>query len=294
MMPFAFAVLGGTEDGTMLLRLLGRFHPAAVHFPIALLAVAAALESWQILRRRQALAPATPLCLVLGAGSAVIAAIFGWLLDSFDGGGGDVVILHKWIGLAAVVLAVVAMALVGKAAASQRALAVLRMALLIAAGLVGATGFLGGELVFGRNHLFKGLWEVKDPASAVVSIADRTSLRSDAVKPFHSEAKVDFARDIVPVLTDNCLRCHGGEKVKAKLDLKTKAGAMNGGQSGTAILPGQPDRSALYTLLVESDASRRMPPPKAEPLSKGEIQSIRAWIQQGAVWPEDLELTPSR
>src|SRR5262249_40445876 len=58
-MTFA-SILLGAEDVPAIIRLLGRCHSAVVHFPIALVAVAAGLESWQMLRRRAELARATP------------------------------------------------------------------------------------------------------------------------------------------------------------------------------------------------------------------------------------------
>ena len=96
-----------------LLRLLGRLHPAIVHFPIALLVVAAALEAWQVLRRKPSLAPATPVCVFLGAMSPALASLFGWFLA--EGEDTELLSLHKWVGLATTGLAVVAALLVRKA-----------------------------------------------------------------------------------------------------------------------------------------------------------------------------------
>src|SRR6516165_4691247 len=219
----SFTMLLGALDGNNLLRLLGRFHPAIVHFPIALLAVAAVFEVWQVVRRKPGLSPATAPCLVLGAVSAIVASALGFL---FDDGGGELVELHKWVGIASTAAAFLAAVLVRMAASSPGALMTLRVLLFAGATLVGGTGYLGGELVFGRNHLFKGIFdepkavEEKMPELAVAGPVPPAGLLAANA----ANDKVDFAKDVVPNLKDYCVRCHGGDKVKGKLNLKTKAG----------------------------------------------------------------------
>jgi uncharacterized membrane protein len=280
------AVISDWEIGPALLRLLGRFHPAVVHFPIALITVAAVLELWQLVRRKSGLAPATPICLMLGAVSAVVAALFGWLLDAFDGTGGDLMELHKWLGMISVCAAMVAAALVGKAAASANARASLRLVLFAGAALVVATGYFGGELVFGSNHIFKGILEEKEVLAIALPDGGFAADAGQTVR----EHRVDFTKDIAPILRDNCLRCHGGGKVKGDLNLKTKLGAMRGGHNGNTIIPGDPERSTLYARLADTDPVAKMPPRKEKPLSKEQVEKIREWIGQGADWPDGVEV----
>jgi len=275
-----------------MIRLLGRCHTAVVHFPIAMVVVAAGLESWQLLRRKPELARATPVCLAIGAFSAVVASLFGLFLDASEGGGGDTVAIHKWAGLIATAAAIVALALI-RIPVSRRA--VLRLTIIAAAALTSATGYLGGELVFGNNHLFKGVFDGESPEtpslaavgpSGQVTRVQETSQFTDS----SAEDTIDFTNDVLPILKQNCLRCHGDDKVKGKLSLKTKSSAMKGGASGPSILPGQGEKSPLYTLLVETKPSTRMPPPKEKQLSAQQIRMIRKWIDQGATWPDDCEL----
>ncbi|EEF61625.1 c-type cytochrome domain-containing protein, partial [Pedosphaera parvula] len=65
---------------------------------------------------------------------------------------------------------------------------------------------------------------------------------------WHSQAetKVDFAKDIQPILQQNCVKCHGPEKQKGDLRLDSKADAMKGGKDGVVIVAGQADKSDLY------------------------------------------------
>src|SRR5882672_11723849 len=97
--------------------------------------------------------------------------------------------------------------------------------------------------------------------------------------------KVDFVRDIQPVFKAACLKCHGSEKPKGQFRVDSRPQAMKGGVGGKAILPGNGAGSLLVRLLVSTDADERMPR-KAEPLPKAQIDLLRAWIDQGAEWPD--------
>jgi uncharacterized membrane protein len=273
-MPHVLVIL---DAGQALVRFLGRLHPAVVHFPIALLTVAALLELWHIVRRKPELAGATPLCLVVGALSAIVAALFGWFLDDSDGAG-QLMALHKWIGLASACVAIVAVLLL--CVGSRK---VLRVVLFTVAGLVGVAGYLGGELVFGRNHLFKDIFGEEK----TVVVAPPPPVTTPVATP---SSKIDFTADVAPILQEYCLRCHGGDEVKGKVNLKTKADAFKARKKGACIVPGRPDDSPLYTELVNEDVEHRMPPPKAKQFSPEQIAKIRAWIEQGADWPEGVEL----
>src|SRR5579883_2507196 len=83
-----------------------------------------------------------------------------------------------------------------------------------------------------------------------------------AAKP---NPKVDFNRDIRPILADKCFQCHGPDepKRKAKLRLDTAESALGKAASGSvAIVPGKPDESELYLRITSDDSDERMPPAK--------------------------------
>jgi hypothetical protein len=96
---------------------------------------------------------------------------------------------------------------------------------------------------------------------------------------------VDFVRDVQPLFKASCQKCHGPEKPKGQFRLDARAPAMKGGVSGKAILPGNSKESRLIKLLLEKDDENRMPQ-KAPALSPEKIALLRAWIDQGAVWPD--------
>ncbi len=99
-----------------------------------------------------------------------------------------------------------------------------------------------------------------------------------------SPGKVDFARDIAPLFERACVSCHGAEKEKSGLRLDDRRLALRGGDEGPAILPGNNAESLLIRLVSGVDPDRLMPP-KGDRLSDQDIQLLRAWIDQGAVWP---------
>jgi mono/diheme cytochrome c family protein len=97
---------------------------------------------------------------------------------------------------------------------------------------------------------------------------------------------VDFVKDIQPILSTACLKCHGPEKQKNGFRVDVKSVAMKGGDTyGVAIKPGNSSGSPLirYVAGLEDDM---LMPPKGDSLTPEQIGLLRAWIDQGAVWPE--------
>jgi uncharacterized membrane protein len=270
----------------------GNLHPAVVHFPIALLSVAALFEGLQILRKRPEPAPGTRMITMLAAVSACVASLLGWFLEEHSGTSGRTFDLHKWIGLGATAVAVAAAFLSIKAASCRGTLAAMRLALILGAALVGVTGYFGGELVFGENHVLAPLTK-KTTAPPHHGFPALTG--ADEKKPLLTPgaSKVSFEKEIAPIIKDMCFKCHGGEKVKGKLKLNTKALAMEGGQGGKSIIPGKASLSSFYTALVaDPESDQYMPPPKekARP-TKEQIERVKKWIEEGADWPDGYEFT---
>jgi hypothetical protein len=87
----------------------------------------------------------------------------------------------------------------------------------------------------------------------------------------------DFDKDVKPLLASRCVRCHGGERTRAELDARTKAGLLQGGERGPAVVPGAPEKSLLWVLV----AADKMPPGK-EKLTGAQKALLRAWIEGGA------------
>jgi mono/diheme cytochrome c family protein len=98
--------------------------------------------------------------------------------------------------------------------------------------------------------------------------------------------RIDFARDVWPILEQSCWKCHGPEKQRGGLRFDRRPGALAAGDSGKpAIRPGRPEESELIRRVEAANARERMPP-KAERLGREQIAVLRAWIEQGAPWSQ--------
>jgi mono/diheme cytochrome c family protein len=107
-----------------------------------------------------------------------------------------------------------------------------------------------------------------------------------------SERKLDFVKDVQPILEISCLGCHRADEAKGGLRLDTRANALKGGESGPVFVPGKPRASPLYmTVAAAPDNEDLMPPKKKDgPLSATQIAVLREWIEQGADWPDSVTL----
>jgi hypothetical protein len=109
-------------------------------------------------------------------------------------------------------------------------------------------------------------------------------------------ARVDFNRDIRPILSDTCFRCHGPDagSRKAGLRLDQREAALAPLKSGaTAIVPGDPRRSALIERLQSADPEEVMPPPEAhKPLTAAQVGLFRQWIEEGAEYAAHWAFIP--
>src|SRR5262245_58060378 len=75
-------------------------------------------------------------------------------------------------------------------------------------------------------------------------------LSAQAPAPSQNSPAISFSKDILPVLDANCLTCHGEGLQLSKLDLRTREGALKGGDHGAAIVPGNAEQSRLYRLIT--------------------------------------------
>lgn len=106
---------------------------------------------------------------------------------------------------------------------------------------------------------------------------------------------IHFNHDIRPILSENCLLCHGpdhtGRKADLRLDQAENAYAAH--DTGTPIVPGKVDRSEVIKRITSSDPDEHMPPPKSgKKLSPKQIELIRQWIAQGAKYEKHWAFIP--
>lgn len=101
---------------------------------------------------------------------------------------------------------------------------------------------------------------------------------------------VDFVKEVVPILQTSCVTCHSSGKTEADLSIETKEKLLEGGASAPAIVEGNSAESLMVQLVAGQDPDRFMPK-KGKKLTPEEIGIIRAWIDQGAKWPQGYILT---
>ena len=103
-----------------------------------------------------------------------------------------------------------------------------------------------------------------------------------------SAEPVKFNRDIRPIMSDTCFRCHGPDKRArmAGMRLDRRDDALKPNPSGAIpIVPGEPDKSAIIQRIFATDPARRMPPKYAEKvLTEAQKETIRRWVAEGAVY----------
>jgi len=99
-----------------------------------------------------------------------------------------------------------------------------------------------------------------------------------------TRAKIDFARDVQPILRQNCIGCHGPAKQSNGMRVDRKSSVFK--PSARRVIPGNLENSFLYQRLIGSGAGLQMPP--AGPLQPEQIRIVKAWIEQGAEWPDAL------
>jgi len=109
---------------------------------------------------------------------------------------------------------------------------------------------------------------------------------------------IDFSREIRPIFSNYCFRCHGPdpEERQTEMRLDTKAGAFAQVDSGRPIVPGKPAESEIVRRITSHDPELRMPPDKfGKKLAPAQIALIQSWIEQGANWKEHWAYqTPER
>lgn len=92
--------------------------------------------------------------------------------------------------------------------------------------------------------------------------------------------RIDFARDVRPLLDATCVECHGPDKVKARLRMDSIAGLQQGGKSGALMVPGDPESSLLMRRVLGLDDEDQMPLDN-DPLTPEQLDILRRWIAEG-------------
>ncbi|MBI1369229.1 MAG: hypothetical protein GC162_11325 [Planctomycetes bacterium] len=275
---------------------IGVFHPATVHFPVAMLTIAALfiVLRWKF----RSISPDVAFyCLWIGVISAIVATAMGFSFAPQKGYGGITadmhaeVFWHRWLGVSVTILALITAIAATRARNTADPARVERwhVGVILCAMLVGLVGHQGGSLVYGDDlytRAFEKLMNVapkKNPIVVPIPIP----------VPTVNTGGVDFVTQIKPIIEAHCIKCHGPDKKKAHFQLHTRELAMTSGDTAPDnIKPKDSAHSNVIDLLSTADKDDVMPPSdEGGPLPKDQIDLIKKWIDDGAIWPDGVELT---
>src|SRR2546426_8194718 len=95
-----------------------------------------------------------------------------------------------------------------------------------------------------------------------------------------------YEKQVQPILTENCFKCHShqAEKIKGSFVLDSREGLLEGGDTGPAIVPGDPEKSLLIRAVRHVDEDLQMPPKKK--LSDAQIALLAQWVKMGEPYSE--------
>jgi hypothetical protein len=106
-----------------------------------------------------------------------------------------------------------------------------------------------------------------------------------------SQGKIEYNRDIRPILSENCFACHGPDSAARKADLRLDRREM--AMESTAIVPFKPEESELIARIEAADPDRLMPPPKSlKTLTQAQKKLLKQWIAEGAEYQNHWSFIP--
>jgi mono/diheme cytochrome c family protein len=129
----------------------------------------------------------------------------------------------------------------------------------------------------------------------VCLLATLACLPAGAARAADTTGRVQFNRDVRPILADKCFACHGPDAAHREADLRfdDEAIAKADRDGSRAIAPGDPGASELIRRITSGDESERMPPAESgKELSESEIDTLRRWIEQGAEYQPHWSYIP--
>lgn len=260
---------------------LGRLHPLLVHFPIGLLCIALLLELIDWKNKSDKLREATKILTWIGAGSAVLAVVFGLMLASQEESAGTNLEIHRWAGIVTMGLSVISLFTLRL----QKRLPY-RSVLFVTVMGVSLAGHYGAMVTHGDDYLSSTLPFSNDTDENPVAASGTTISLASMNGPLSEKQIQDLNLEVRTILAHNCTNCHGIAKSKGDLRLDQKEMIMKGGENGPVIVPGDPGKSELIRRVTLPAGHKDAMPTKGKRLSESEVAVLKFWIEKGAPFPD--------
>ncbi|MDC6390670.1 hypothetical protein PP182_18430 [Maribacter sp. PR1] len=251
---------------------VGRFHPLFVHLPIGFLLLGILMEWYQRFRKNEKLSNLISYTWLLGGLGGALAAFCGWWLGESGLYFEDDLFLHRWIGIAIVVLAFIGWWI--KKTPKKYPNIIHHCVNILLIAILTFEGHLGGNLTHGEAYLFEYAPEgirnmvLGEKERAVdLSTADSVIVYNDLVKPIFQE---------------KCFACHNNKVKRGGLNMAFKDSLLAGGDGESVLLANNAQESELFRRITLPNNNLKFMPPVGNPLTYDEIKIIEWWIEQGA------------
>lgn len=253
---------------------IGRFHPLIVHLPIGFLVLALFIEWFQRKNQTNSWQQFITYIWMLGAISAVIAALVGWLLANSGNYPESDIFWHRWLGIALAVIASLGWYIKWNPNKFKKSfrhiIPFLIMILLL------AVGHLGGNLTHGADYLVE---YAPKPIKQWLMDSAKEELGSDLSQ---KDSVLAYEDIVLPILKSKCLACHNNSIQRGGLNMEEPTLFYEGGESGPVLIAGSAMESDLFKRITLPSKNSKFMPPTGEPLTYDEIQLMEWWIDQGA------------
>lgn len=263
---------------------IGRFHPLFVHLPIGFLLLGILMEWYQRFRKNAKLSKLISYAWLLGGIGGALAAFCGWWLGESGLYFEEDLFLHRWIGIAIVVLALIGWWI--KKTPDKHSKSIHQSLNIILIIILVMEGHLGGNLTHGQAYLFEYAPErirnimLGEKEEAVdLSTADSVFVYNDLVKPIFQE---------------KCFACHNNEVKRGSLNMVSIDSMLAGGNGESILLANNAQESELFRRITLPTNNLKFMPPVGNPLTYDEIKIIEWWIEEGASFNKlvvDVNLT---
>jgi len=265
-------------------QLLARLHPVLVHLPIGFIILGLILHVFD--RKKKQYTQLIALIFFWGGIAALLTSITGYLQYLSEGYSYDTVKWHLWLGIITTIICFIIYFRLHKDKKIKLLNGVpIKLILILLFIGISYTGHLGGSITHGENYLVEPL-----PNSIKSALGFETFEEKPIVLDEKTYESANLYTSLIdPILNNKCVSCHNSNKLKGGLKLNSPEGIMLGGENGSIIFEGNPDKSELFTrLILPEEDDNHMPPKGKTQLTKEEVTLINTWINEGSPFDKTI------